>query len=173
MNFKFKIWIFDYQFVPDHSKRFQTFPNHNKQNNLFSAPVFLILAATTLFILIIGTFALMHYHRKQLFKIKQNRFVKQTFLEYNRNIREFENCKNCQTAVWVKFCVLHTQNFGKFWISMTVMLYWCKVLFRNQLNIGAIIMWLVINILYQLRFHLLVKLPVFNLHFTGNWKRNC
>jgi len=38
-----------------------------------NAPVFLILAATTLFILIIGTFALMHYHRKQLFKIKQNR----------------------------------------------------------------------------------------------------
>ena len=86
MNFKFKIWIFDYQFVPDHSKRFQTFPNHNKQNNLFSAPVFLILAATTLFILIIGTFALMHYHRKQLFKIKQNRLVKKTFLEYKTRI---------------------------------------------------------------------------------------
>merc|ERR1711962_460612 len=38
-----------------------------------NAPIFLILAATTLFILIIGTFALMHYHRKQLLKMKQNR----------------------------------------------------------------------------------------------------
>jgi len=44
-----------------------------------NAPVFLILAATTLFILIIGTFALMHYHRKQLFKIKQNRLVENDF----------------------------------------------------------------------------------------------